>query len=461
MDKRSKLKWAALGAAILLAAEVILVAAGVGFWLFGGSRARFEATDEVFGNPVMGYAPRAEYDEVPQDVTLLYVDVTWREWEPERGVYDRQAVAQENQLDRWRAEGRHIVLRFVCDLPGDQAHRDIPDWLFEECGGQDYDMEYGKGCSPHYDDARMVAYHAQAVQALGEWLGGDGFVAYVELGSLGHWGEWHVNRSAGIEPLPEEAVRDAYVEPWLAAFPHAKLLMRRPFNIASREGLGVYNDMTGEPEDTEEWLDWIAHGGAYTQTGEENALAAMPQVWKGAPVGGEFTSSIPMGELIGSQLARTLVLMERSHVTFLGPKTAKEEDGVQGRSAVLGAMGYRLGVTQARLRAAQGGTMLELRWQNTGAAPLYWDWPVRVSVYDRRGALLETADVEIALSQLLPGMSMATQTLLTADGLSRRDRAGCTVALGIIDPLTGEPAVRLTTGRQDENGCMVVFEEKQ
>ena len=461
MDKRSKLKWAALGAAILLAAEVILVAAGVGFWLFGGSRARFEATDEVFGNPVTGYAPRAEYDEVPQDVTLLYVDVTWREWEPERGVYDRQAVAQENQLDRWRAEGRHIVLRFVCDLPGDQAHRDIPDWLFEECGGQDYDMEYGKGCSPHYDDARMVAYHAQAVQALGEWLGGDGFVAYVELGSLGHWGEWHVNRSAGIEPLPEEAVRDAYVEPWLAAFPHAKLLMRRPFNIASREGLGVYNDMTGEPEDTEEWLDWLAHGGAYTQTGEENALAAMPQVWKGAPVGGEFTSSIPMGELIGSQLARTLALMERSHVTFLGPKTAKEEDGVQGRSAVLGAMGYRLGVTQARLRAAQGGTMLELRWQNTGAAPLYWDWPVRVSVYDRRGALLETADVEIALSQLLPGMSMATQTLLTADGLSRRDRAGCTVALGIIDPLTGEPAVRLTTGRQDENGCMVVFEEKQ
>ena len=51
--------------------------------------------------------------------------------------------------------------------------------------------------------------------------------------------------------------------------------------------------------------------------------------------------------------------------------------------------------------------------------------------------------------------------LLTADGLSCRDRAGCTVALGIIDPLTGEPTVSLTTGRQDENGCMVVFEEKQ
>ena len=123
-------------------------------------------------------------------------------------------------------------------------------------------------------------------------------------------------------------------------------------------------------------------------------------------------------------------------------------------------MGYRLGVTQARLRAAQGGTMLELRWQNTGAAPLYWDWPVRVTVYDRRGVPVETADVEIALSQLQPGMSLTTQTLLTADGLSSRNRAGCTVTLGIIDPMTGEPAVHLTTGRQDERGCMVLFEEK-
>ena len=60
MDKGSRLKWAALGAAILLAAEVIAVAAFSAFWYFGGSRARFEATDEVFGNPMMGWARRAE-----------------------------------------------------------------------------------------------------------------------------------------------------------------------------------------------------------------------------------------------------------------------------------------------------------------------------------------------------------------------------------------------------------------
>ena len=25
-----------------------------------------------------------------------------------------------------------MVFRFVCDLPGDEPHRDIPDWLYEK-----------------------------------------------------------------------------------------------------------------------------------------------------------------------------------------------------------------------------------------------------------------------------------------------------------------------------------------
>lgn len=444
----------------ILAGLAALLVMGVGIVLFlfrGGSRASYRETKEVFGNPMMGYAPMAEYKMLPEDVTLVYVDITWREWEPEPGVYDREAVATDNQLERWRNEGKHLVLRFVCDKPGEEAHRDIPDWLYALCGGQDYDMEYGKGCSPHYSDPRLVAAHAQAVEALGAWLGGDGFVAYIELGSLGHWGEWHVNRRAGIEPLPVTAIREQYVTPWMEAFPHARLLMRRPFQIAAREGLGVYNDMTGDQEATEEWLDWLENGGDYSQTGEENALAPMPEVWKTAPVGGELTSSIPMEMLLGSSLSQTLELLSRSHVTFLGPKVARDKEGAEGRKAVLGAMGYRLGVRKASLRAVSGGTQLELRWHNTGAAPLYWDWPVRVFVYDGTGTLVETADVEISLSQLVPGEHLTTRTLLTTPGLAKRNREGCMVTLGILDPLTGKPAVRLTSGEQDANGCMVLF----
>ena len=301
----------------------------------------------------------------------------------------------------------------------------------------------------------MIRWHARAVQALGDWLGGDGFVAYIELGSLGHWGEWHVNTDEGVAPLPGAAVRERYVLPWLAAFPYAKLLMRRPFAIAAEKGLGVYNDMTGHPADTAEWLDWLAMGGGYDQTGEPNALVPLPEVWRTAPVGGEFTSSLPMEEILGEQLSRTLTLLSMSHATFLGPKVPKE--GVTGREAVLSALGYRLGVRRAALSAAWGGARLTLRWHNAGAAPLYWDWPVMVYVYDPAGTLVECARMNMALSALGPGDTMETSVRLTTPGLARRDHGGCTVTVGILDPMTGQPAVRLTTGEQDAQGCMVVF----
>lgn len=51
-----------------------------------------------------------------------------------------------------------------------------------------YDMEYGKGYAPDYNNEQMIQYHKRAVNALGEHFGRDGLVSYIELGSLGHWG---------------------------------------------------------------------------------------------------------------------------------------------------------------------------------------------------------------------------------------------------------------------------------
>ena len=113
----------------LAGAAAVLVAAAVLLFWRQSSRLEldFSPSDEAFGNPLMGFAPSAWHSEVAEDVTLLYMDITWRELEPEEGVFDWAAIEEENQLERWRKEGKHILLRFVCDLPGDEAHMDIPD----------------------------------------------------------------------------------------------------------------------------------------------------------------------------------------------------------------------------------------------------------------------------------------------------------------------------------------------
>lgn len=214
----------------------------------------YAADDSAFPNAQIGYAPMIDTAEAG-DATLRYLELTWREAEPEEGVYAWEAISEKYGFASLREQGIHLVLRFVCDVPGQETHLDIPDWLYAQTkDGSWYDTDYGKGYSPNYANVVFRAAHHRVLYALAEFLGTDGFISYVELGSLGHWGEWHIKSEDGLVPMPDETIRDEYAADYLAAFPTAKLLMRRPFRFAEEQNLGLYNDMTGEEKDTDEWL---------------------------------------------------------------------------------------------------------------------------------------------------------------------------------------------------------------
>ena len=458
---------------MLMALVLLLVLAGgigLSLWLSGGEPASllaskaFAKSGEILKNPVMGFAPEADYLEAAADNTLVYVDVSWRELEPSEGVFAFEAIEKANHLDEWRAAGKHVVFRFVCDLPGDEPHRDIPDWLYEKTkDGKDYDISYGKGYSPNYANRVFIEAHAKAVAALGKRFGQDTFFSYVELGSLGHWGEWHVKYEDGLPRMPGEAVRRQYIAPYLTAFPHAKILMRRPFVDAKKENFGLFNDMAGDRESTEEWLDWIANGGDYAQAGETDALVAMPSVWETAPVGGEFTSRYSFAELLGPRLQETAALVRRSHTTFLGPKCPhgfSESGGAglkDGAGEILKNLGYRLRVREAAIvdSASEAELAVELQWVNDGAAPLYWDWPACLYILSDSGKVLSRTPVDIRLSALTENKEIRTRTTVEA---ALRSRPGVKLCVGVEDPFTGGPAVYLAMDAPRLDTLSVLFD---
>ena len=414
------------------------------FWLSRRKTIKqYKESQAAFGNPLMGYAPSAWYNEVSEDISLLYMDITWAELEPEEGVYNWASIDEENQISRWRKEGKHLVFRFVCDIPGEEAHMDIPEWLYEKSGkaGKWYDGEYGKGFAPDYNNPTIISCHEQAVKALGEHFGQDGLISYVELGSLGHWGEWHVNYSEGIQRIPREAVRDKYILPWTEAFPDARILMRRPFASAEKYGFGLYNDMTGQPEATQSWFDWINNGGEYDQTGEKNVIVPMKDFWKTAPSGGEFTSSLSMEEMLDTNLSGTVEMIREAHTTFLGPKIP-DENYVDGYKEVLKNMGYRLWISMAELKNTAKGSRLKLTWENSGVAPMYKEWPVYVYIEDESGKLVEKSRISIKISSLLPGEKATTLTALDTERLNSLLEKGYRLSVGIEDPMTELPCVR-------------------
>ena len=414
------------------------------FWLSRRKTIKqYKESQAAFGNPLMGYVPSAWYNEVSEDISLLYMDITWAELEPEEGVYNWASIDEENQISRWRKEGKHLVFRFVCDIPSDEEHMDIPEWLYEKSGkaGKWYDGEYGKGFAPDYNNPTIISCHEQAVKALGEHFGQDGLISYVELGSLGHWGEWHVNYSEGIQRIPREAVRDKYILPWTEAFPDAMILMRRPFASAEKYGFGLYNDMTGQPEATQSWLGWINNGGEYDQTGEKNVIVPMNDFWKTAPSGGEFTSSLSMEEMLDTNLSGTVEMIREAHTTFLGPKIP-DENYVDGYKEVLKNMGYRLWISMAELKNTAKGSRLKLTWENSGVAPMYKEWPVYVYIEDESGKLVEKSRISIKISSLLPGEKATTLTALETERLNSLLEKGYRLSVGIEDPMTELPCVR-------------------
>lgn len=451
--------------AAMLLILIVILAAGAGYrwWSSGnGNKKQFQKSREIFGNPLMGYAPGAWYEKVSEDISLLYMDITWAELEPEEGVYAWDSIEEENQINRWKKEGKHLILRFVCDIPGDEKHMDIPRWLYEKTGedGTWYDGEYGKGYSPDYNNKVFIEEHEKVIKALGEHFGKDGLISYIELGSLGHWGEWHVNYSDGITRIPEEAVRNQYIMPWLEAFPGVNMLMRRPFHIAEAYGMGLYNDMTGHKESTEEWLTWIQEGGDYGQAEEKDALGSMPDFWKTAPSGGEFTSSVSMEQMLVTDLEQTVELVRKSHTTFLGPKYA-DSQYKDGYDKVLLNMGYRLWISEAAWKREGQEDCLCLTWNNDGVAPFYKKWPVYLYLEDPSGNTVEKTEINMLLSSVLPDTQLITRTVFETRDIPALLKEGYALSVGIEDPMTEKPGVRLAMDCAYQNGRNILWQKEK
>lgn len=414
-----------------------------------------EETGELV-NPFIGNLVWASSSgDVEQPFTLVYANLTWAELEPEEGVYAFEAFEERMHFDTWREQGKHLVLRFVMDTPTDETHADIPQWLIDKTEGVYYDVEYGKGYCPDYADPVLIEEHAKVIGAIADRYRDDPFVAYVQLGSLGHWGEWHVNENIGLMPL--ESVRDVYAQQYVDAFEggHALLMMRRPFNFAVEHKLGLYNDAAGKESSTNTWLDWIENGGYYDSTGEEDAISPMPDGWKYAPIGGELATSMEPEEMLSEELFdTTLSLFERSHTSWIGPGSFKDVErggeDQQALDALMRRIGYRLRVTQSAARiGADGNVSLTLTWTNDGIAPFYFDWKTCARITDAQGET-SVVTLDLDLPSLLPEQTQSV-TLDLPQGTRK-------VEVGIVDPSTELAGVQLAMQAAHEDNWYCVLE---
>ncbi|MHA6480726.1 S-layer homology domain-containing protein [Paenibacillus sp. strain BS8-2] len=431
----------------------------------------------VLNNPYMGWVPWArnkdkdDGESYAQPHRTVYAGVSWRELEPVRGQFDWEGIEEKYQFDFWAESGSRINLRLVLDLPtSDPEHMDIPDWLYEALDeegdpGVWYDtVEIGSGFSPNYNSELLLAEHERMVAAVAERYNDDSRIAYIQLGSLGHWGEWHT-WPAGSGVFPTLSISDQYVQHYLNVFTNKKIGMRKPFPIAKDHELGLFNDVFGIKSSTNEWVGWTKNGwagiGEFVDPGddpaEKLAASAMPDFWKYSFSGGEFAEGNPEKWLVNGAIMESLRQIRESHTAWLGPSAPSDvpagSELQRNLDAMHNLMGYRFVLEAAKFnQAVRSGDSVDVSmlWNNKGVAPFYFDWPLELRLLDGSGNVAATSVVADAdIRNWLPGRSEVQGSIAIPAGLAAGQYG---LAVAILDPEADAPGILLANEGRLEDG---------
>lgn len=127
-------------------------------------------------------------------VSTVYMRVLWSDIEPEEGlfrwdIFDRYAMP-------WVEAGKKIALRIICC---NQTSEACPDFV-REAGAKGHTFVYerpGSGLTfpprwePEYDDPVFLEKLSNFIQAFAARYDGNPYVAFVDIGSFGIYGEGH------------------------------------------------------------------------------------------------------------------------------------------------------------------------------------------------------------------------------------------------------------------------------
>ncbi|MGC9329073.1 MAG: DUF4832 domain-containing protein, partial [Candidatus Hinthialibacter sp.] len=356
-----------------------------------------EEKTEPVANPLKGWVIWGENPMTPpQPLTLFFSYRSWRQIEPEEGRFDFESW-ERDVWDYWTQKGMKVIFRVYADYPGRPIG--IPQWLLD--AGLEvtpYD-DYGGGWSPDYANPLFLEKAQNLIAALGNRYDQDPRVAFLDVGILGHWGEWHTYPRE--ELFASSKVQRAVADAFTAAFPRKKMMLRYPTLWSARMPFGYRDDCF--LTDTEGPEDW------YFFSRIRSALAG--DVWKTQPFGGEFCGG-GEGAKTGTleQPGECLRLIREGHFSHLGPAggsiTAENPDHQNTLDAMLKTMGYRFVLREADFpeRVESGGEItLRFTLDNTGAAPFYYPWPLEIVWLNEAREEIKSEVLGVDIRTWLPG----------------------------------------------------------
>jgi len=163
----------------------------------------------------------------------LYMRLAWAYLEPEEGRFDWSVI--DRIINEWTARGLGIAFRISCrETSTDRIEQQYatPRWVVEAGAKGGYYLK-GKRTGPDgpwepvYDDPVFLKKLENFLRAFGGRYDGKPWLRYVDIGSIGDWGEGHTSSGSRLEYGYDQ--RKIHVDLYRKYFPKTQLVISDDF----------------------------------------------------------------------------------------------------------------------------------------------------------------------------------------------------------------------------------------
>jgi len=415
----------------------------------------------------------------------LYLRLAWAYLEPEEGKFDWSYI--DDIIEKYVPIGYKISFRISCketgSAPGSVPHEingikyATPFWVVQAGAKGIERPEFGNASwTPVWDDPVFLEKLDNFHKAFAKKYDGKPWVRYIDVGSIGDWGEGHTHSSTRIPPSVEEV--KAHLNLYLNHYKHSQLIVtddllaygkpeedqKELLDYAIKNGFSLRDDspMVKYHVDNNLHLWTVLHPDYF-----DAAWKTMPIVYElqhygqvkidGNWLGKNGEEIIPKVGVRGADIFRNSVKIIRpTYIGFHGYLGEWLTDNPDLTIELLNLCGYWYFPKSINTTHYKNGKLsFEMEWLNKGVAPAY-------AIYQLKGKLIpvnntsKSIDFEVEDSgnkNWLPGNISTEKYTVT---LSGKPKGECWLAIQLFDKKSEKPVEIGLTENLKNNGYFLI-----
>jgi hypothetical protein len=349
-----------------------------------------------YDNGIKEYGNRmAKNDSLPDFPCLndIYLRLAWSYLEPEEGMYNWILI--DSIINRWTGWGHTVSFRITCKET--EIIYATPEWV-RKAGAKGKFIEHPdldiKAWAPDYGDPVFLEKLENFHKAFAARYDGKPWVEYIDIGSIGEWGEGHTAFS-GWADIPVEVVKK-HIDIYKRCYKHSVLIISDDFigqrnsddgadyeiyHYCLKKGIGYRDDSANVA-----WYKFLGFGPSCIRTPElySKVYRNLPVVLESDHYGAVIEEELWNG---GSGLEKAI---HETHATIAGfhyyPREwLKDNYEVACRLGNLTGYWYfpKFAMMPDTIRTGQDYNYIRLTWENHGVAPAYHKYNVYVKLINK------------------------------------------------------------------------------